>query len=183
RSRDSPAAHRDSNDATSLGATALTRDGLVLGTPAYMAPEQHYGEPTDARTDQYAFCVALWEALHGQRPFRAASAAELAEQKRTRTLPRPDPGASVSTALGRAIVRGLHPSPEGRFPSMEPLLATLERDVRPGRPRIALMSVAVAALAAAIVLSVREGDGSCEAGEDRLHAVWSPTRQDAASSA
>ena len=51
-------------------ATALTRDGALLGTPAYMAPEQHLGLTADARSDQFAFAVALFDAVYGQPPFR-----------------------------------------------------------------------------------------------------------------
>ena len=47
----------------------LTRTGAMMGTPAYMAPEQFRGLATDARTDQFAFCIALYEALYGERPF------------------------------------------------------------------------------------------------------------------
>ncbi len=56
---------------------ALTLTGEILGTPAYMAPEQFSGQPADARTDQFAFCVALWEAMYGRRPFAGSSLAEL----------------------------------------------------------------------------------------------------------
>src|SRR6185436_19437245 len=51
------------------GEITLTQTGALLGTPAYMAPELFDGASADARSDQYAFCVAAWEALFGQRPF------------------------------------------------------------------------------------------------------------------
>ncbi|MBL4686819.1 MAG: serine/threonine protein kinase, partial [Nannocystaceae bacterium] len=57
--------------------TPLTRTGAIMGTPAYMSPEQHLGRPATARADQFSFCVAMWEALFGSRPFRGTSLAEL----------------------------------------------------------------------------------------------------------
>jgi serine/threonine protein kinase len=50
----------------------------VAGTPAYMAPEQFLGLPTEPRSDQFSLCVALWEALQGTRPFPADDLAHLA---------------------------------------------------------------------------------------------------------
>ena len=67
--------------AGSLLDATLTATGIVLGTPAYMAPEQHAGaRAIDARADQFAFCVALYEGLYGERPFDGESELALYEQ-------------------------------------------------------------------------------------------------------
>ena len=72
----------------------LTEDGTVIGTPAYMAPEQHAGGLATAASDQFGFCVALWEGLLGARPFAGQSLERLAQAKRDSapTLPPPKPG-------------------------------------------------------------------------------------------
>ena len=62
-------------------ATPLTRSGMLVGTPAYMASEQFEGNEADARTDQFNFCVSLWEALAGARPFSSQTLEGLAAEK------------------------------------------------------------------------------------------------------
>src|SRR3954468_8020130 len=54
-----------------------TARGAIAGTPYYMSPEQFRGEPADARSDQFSFCVALFAALHGVRPFEADALGDL----------------------------------------------------------------------------------------------------------
>jgi len=116
----------DANDteARSSAATDLTitEEGAILGTPAYMSPEQFRGEPADARSDQFSFCVALYEALYSERPFFANNILELSNQVMSGTV-RPEPaGSRVPLSMRRALLRGLSADPSARFPSMSALL-------------------------------------------------------------
>ncbi|MBA3545723.1 MAG: protein kinase, partial [Nannocystis sp.] len=103
----------------------LTTTGMLLGTPAYMAPEQFMTARIDPRTDQFSFCVALWEAVYGQRPFAGEDFAQLAAnvvQGKLRPLPR---AARVPERIEVALRRGLAVEPDARFPDMPALLAAL----------------------------------------------------------
>ncbi|MEM6989134.1 MAG: serine/threonine-protein kinase [Myxococcota bacterium] len=135
---------------TSAAELRLTRTGMVLGTPAYMSPEQHYGEPTDARSDQFSLCVVLYEALAGQRPFGGASAAELAHAKES-PPPSLPPELGLPSRVSAAIRRGLSRTPEDRFATIEQLIAALQAARRRGPHRgivVGLASLAVAGAAA-----------------------------------
>jgi len=110
------------------GDLSLTRSGTVMGTPAYMAPEQFEGGNVDARTDQFNFCVALYEALYGERPFGGKSYDELYDNvSEGRVKPAPA-SSSVSTALRAIVLRGLSVKPGDRYPTMDHLLDDLARD-------------------------------------------------------
>jgi serine/threonine protein kinase/ketosteroid isomerase-like protein len=116
------ALNADLGDRSSVFSTAM---GFVVGTPAYMAPEQHLGLAPDARSDQFSFCVALYEALHKVRPFAGETTeAYRAEVLQGRCLPPPE-GHAVPAGVRAALLRGLRPAPEDRFPSMQALVTAL----------------------------------------------------------
>ncbi|MCH9681667.1 MAG: serine/threonine protein kinase [Deltaproteobacteria bacterium] len=105
-------------------ATRLTETGMVLGTPAYMAPEQYRGELVDARSDQYAFCVALFELLYGVRPFEGVNALMLEEAKLREEIRAVGRGQGPRRLLG-ILRRGLAAEPDRRWPTMDVLLEAL----------------------------------------------------------
>jgi predicted Ser/Thr protein kinase len=104
--------------------------GRVIGTPTYMPPEQQRGEPADARSDQFSFCVALYEALYGTPPFEGATMEERMANI-TAGAVRPAPASPVPPPVERTLRRGLAADPAQRFPSMDPLLTALSLDPRP----------------------------------------------------
>ncbi len=127
----------------------LTHNGALIGTPLYMSPEQYRGEPADARSDQFSFCVVLYEALYGQPPFDGRTFDELAKavtSGRVREHASED-RVRVPTAIRRVIVRGLRVDPAQRWPSMTALLDALERASR-RRRRAWLLAGGVAVLLA-----------------------------------
>ncbi len=110
----------------------LTTTGALVGTPMYMSAEQLRGAPIDARADQFAFCVALYEALYDARPFpidaqgvdAIALLRELIEDGHIAPAP---PGTSVPDEIRRAVIRGLAAKPGDRWPTLAALLAQLSR--------------------------------------------------------
>ncbi len=141
--RDANLVEQDSGDAAAVAATVsalldpssspghldtLTRTGAVMGTPAYMAPEQIVGEATTERTDQFSFCVALHEALYGERPFGGDSLLRLLHNVTRGNLAPVPEDHEVPAWIRRALVRGLRSEPRERWPSMAALIVALEDD-------------------------------------------------------
>ncbi|MEZ4450665.1 MAG: serine/threonine-protein kinase [Nannocystaceae bacterium] len=171
---------QSSVEAADLG---LTRAGAVLGTPAYMAPEQHLGEPATAKSDQFAFAVTLYEAIFGRSPFEGGSFLALVDAVTLGKVREPPHGAGVPPQLLPILRRGLAVDPERRYPSMHALLASLERTLAPRRrPFLALMGACVAVAAVALPLSLgrAEPGDPCAAGAREVAGVWDPEVADEA---
>jgi tetratricopeptide (TPR) repeat protein len=176
-----PEPHAPEPAPTGLLAQTLTGTGALVGTPAYMAPEQHAGHAAEARSDQFAFCVALWEALHGERPFAGQSAAELGEAKREGRVRPPRREARVPERLRRLLLRGLSPRAEERFPSMEALLEGLRRQTASPRRRWALAGATlVGALLAAAGLGATGARARlmCRGTAEDLAGSWDRARRE-----
>jgi hypothetical protein len=117
-------------DSGRLLQSPLTQAGAILGTPAYMSPEQHEGQPTDARSDQFSFCAALYEALYRQRPFPGDTVLSLSFNVLQGRLRPPPSQTAVPASIERALRRGLSVDPSDRFPSLRELLQALDVDPR-----------------------------------------------------
>ncbi len=156
----------------------LTRVGALMGTPQYMAPEQFLGAPADARSDQYSFCVALWEALYGGHPFSEGSVQELVDATVIGALREPPRTTAVPGRVRLALTRGLATIPEDRFPSMTALLDKLRHDPKQRRRRLQLaLAGAGLAVAAGLIYSARSDDArACAEAGGELQRVWSEAR-------
>jgi len=159
--------------------TPLTQTGSVLGTPTYMAPEQFRGEVTDARTDQFAWCIALWEALYGERPFVGSGYRELADNVvagARRPVPR---DSRVPGQLRAMLETGLRRAPSERHADLASAVQIVERQLTRRRPkwwRATLVVPVVGVTALAVSWDPAPASlEDCAPAEQRLAGVWDPT--------
>jgi serine/threonine-protein kinase len=132
---------------------SLTETGKLLGTPAYMAPEQLSGKVGDARSDQFSYCVALYQALYGELPFRGESIDALLHQVEQGTIEEVPKSRGVPSWLRRVVLRGLSANPADRYESMDGLLQELTARPSVARRRI-LVPSAVVLLALTLTLGI-----------------------------
>jgi serine/threonine protein kinase len=153
----------------------LTRTGAMMGTPAYMAPEQFFGANTDARTDQFSFCVALYEALYGERPFAGKKLSELTANVVQGTVREAPTGTKVPFWVRKILLRGLRSAASERYPTMAELLEALGKDPRETRKKW-LFRAGVGLLPVAVVLGIVQSRvdqrSLCQGAPEKLAGIW-----------
>ncbi len=170
----SPASTESPGSGSGFG--RLTATGRVLGTPAYMAPEQYDDPAGTAASDQFSFCVALWEALYGELPFEGEKRDEVRDSMHSGRL-RPVPRGSQSPGwLRKAVTRGLAADPADRHPSLEALLAILERKPPRRWLAVALATVVVGGGTLGTYLHQRSAQ-LCQGAERHLAGIWDAERK------
>ena len=159
----------------------LTQVGAVVGTPAYMAPEQHAGQPCDARSDQFSYCVTVYQALYGALPFPTTSLEALLAAVATGAVEAAPVGSQVPPWLRRAVLRGLAADPGQRWPSMGALLEALAADpavARRRRARIGLFGAGLGLLGlSGGWLASSFAAAACPDSAAELRGIWDDDRR------
>ncbi|MCH9685961.1 MAG: serine/threonine protein kinase, partial [Deltaproteobacteria bacterium] len=160
---------------SSAGTAAQTSDAVV-GTPAYAAPEQWLGQPADHRGDQFSYCVAVYEALYGQRPFvDHARTVVTPTASGIDSPPRNHRPNNVPQRVLRVLRRGLSHRPEDRWPSMHQLLAELERLSTPSAPRWMTAGLVAGLTCTGVGLwRYAEVGFRCDGASEQLAQIWGP---------
>ncbi|MEM7156333.1 MAG: serine/threonine-protein kinase [Myxococcota bacterium] len=141
---------------------------VVVGTRGYIAPELRHGQVADHRSDQFSFCVSLYEALFGKLPFGD-------DDRNTPT--EPPWGHPAPRWLRRALWRGLREDPAARWPSLEVLLLEIDASHRRSRRRRAALVVMLGSMATAGALFGAQGRGACPDEGALRQGVWSEETQ------
>ncbi|MEM7160124.1 MAG: tetratricopeptide repeat protein [Myxococcota bacterium] len=152
--------------------------GKVAGTVPFMAPEQLLAMPVDARTDQFAFCVSLYEAVYGRHPFEAEGAIEMGLRIIQGTMDPPPRGVAPRWLKG-VLERGMARKPEDRYPDIRTLLDALEgHDVR-SRPSGWLVGTAALLMGLGVASTVHtpEHNDACRSRTSLVDDVWNDERR------
>jgi serine/threonine protein kinase len=164
----------------------LTQTGALIGTPAYMAPEQYTGSPPDPRTDQFAFCVTVWQALTGERPFQGQTLDELRRQTSRGVK---DLKTKLPARVRGVLVRGLDPDPARRWDDLDDLIAALEKHTTKRRRAwwISASAMAIGTIVARLLVDAMHpkpqppppSPYACQAPEQAFADAWTSERRNA----
>jgi serine/threonine protein kinase/tetratricopeptide (TPR) repeat protein len=163
-----------------LLSTPLTEVGVVIGTPAFMGPEQLEGRGGGPGSDQFALCVSSWQALFGERPYPGDSIDALLDAIHDGRLRQPPATSKVPRRVIAALVRGLAADPSQRWPSMSELAEQLrpDREASSSWRMFTLLIVTLALVLAGLATRTQQPIDNCEGTDARLEGVWDDARAD-----
>ncbi|MEE9385210.1 MAG: serine/threonine-protein kinase [Nannocystaceae bacterium] len=153
----------------------LTEFGSAMGTPAYMPPEQYEGTATHARSDQFSFCVALYESLYGERPFKGPSFDDLHRATLRGVIADPEDTCGVPNWVRSIVLKGLATDPTQRHANMPELLERLRRDPVQRRRQVAATLLGLGVLVTGVwayLASQAAPPTVCGRGKDQVAQVW-----------
>lgn len=162
---------RDTDPAT------LTQTGSIMGTPAYMSPEQFKNGAVGPLSDQFGFCVALFEALVGSRPFQADSLADLAAAVTRGEIADVAHRVHAPRWLMDVVRRGLSVDPDDRYPSMQALLDAVDRGLSRRTRRAIVGGLTLTGLLAVAGVTRPDDTAACQAEAEQIRALWTEQRQ------
>jgi hypothetical protein len=145
-----------------------------------MSPEQFAGGEVDARTDQFSFCVALYEAIHGRRPFLGDDVSQLAIEVTSGHVREPPRDRAAPAWLDAVIRRGLRVDPSERFPSMEALVRALDGQTASGPRPVVVRRARLRGMGAAVGVAIALASGGLVWRANRarpLAVVSGPARE------
>jgi serine/threonine-protein kinase len=158
--------------------TTLT--GVAAGTPAYMAPEQFKALVCDARTDQFSFAVALYEAIYKERPFDGENIAELSTNVSEGNLRSAPAAADAPSWVCAALTRSLSAKPEDRHESMHALLEALSPPqswlAKHRTLALACGALIAGALLALLLITPDNREPTCQQEEELVAGIWDDKR-------
>ena len=115
--------------------STLTQEGMLIGSPTYMSPEQFMGQRVDGRSDLFSLAIVLYELLTGELPFTGAASSTIMHHVIKTDPPRPhELNFSINETLSQTVMKALAKAPQDRYPDGHAFAAALRASIQTAAP-------------------------------------------------